>query len=292
MKDFIKKQQLTFWIGLILISTVTSCTKEYSAENDRLNPGVAISLQNERYGTGARQVADVYLPANRSTSTRVLVMLHGGSWAQGDKTDINAYIALIRTQLPEVAIINMNYTLANGTAQTQFPAQMNDIKLVLDYVGTQATLWNVGNSIGVAGISAGGHLALLYSYAYDVPKRIKAVVSIVGPTNFSDPIYAFSPIFQIVAKNFLGKSWIEDPNLHRSASPALLVTATAPPTFMAYGTIDPIVPITNAFTLRASLVAAGVTHTYLEYPNEAHELSQAAITDLLPRLVSFLRVNL
>jgi acetyl esterase/lipase len=292
MKSFFKNHQQTFWIGLILVSAISGCTKEYSAEDGGLNPSIALTLQDERYGTGARQVADVYLPPNRNSSTKVLVMLHGGSWAQGDKADIIPYITVIRAQMPDVAIVNMNYTLANGTPATQFPAQMNDIKQLVDYIANQASIWNVGTSIGITGISAGGHLGLLYSYAYDNPKRVKAVVSIVGPTDFSDPLYTSSPLFQVVAKNFLGKAWSEDANLHRSASPALRVTATSPPTFMAYGTIDAIVPITNAFTLRASLVAAGVTHTYLEYPNNGHELSPAAITDLLPRSVAFLRVHL
>lgn len=280
-----------FWVGLAMM-VLAGCAKEYSAEDNGLNPSIAIALQDQRYGNGTRQFADVYLPANRNNSTKVLIMLHGGSWAEGDKTDINGYIALIRSQLPEVAIVNINYTLANGTAATQFPTQMTDIDQVVDFINNQAAIWNTGTNIGIAGVSAGGHLGLLYAYAYDTGNQIRTVVSIVGPTDFSDPAYTSSPLFQIVAKNFLGKTWSEDPDLHRTASPALQVNATVPPTFMAYGTIDAIVPISNAFTLRTNLVNAGVTHTYLEYPNEGHELSQAAITDLLPRVAAFLRVHL
>ncbi len=292
MTKFLKMSKRAFWIGLVMIFTVTGCSKEYSAEDNGLSPNIAVTLENQRYGNGARQVADVYLPANRNNSTKVLIMLHGGSWTEGDKTDINGYIALLRAQLPEVAIVNMNYTLANGTPATQFPAQMNDIGLIVDFITNQSGIWNVGPNVGIVGVSAGAHLGLLYSYSYDNANRIRTVVSIVGPTDFSDPTYTSSPLFQIVANNFLGKTWSEDPNLHRTASPALQVSATVPPTFMAYGTNDTFVPISNAFTLRTNLVNAGVTHTYLEYPNEGHELSPAAVTDLLPRVVAFLRIHL
>ena len=274
---------------LIVIWSATGCKKDTPAAEDEFNPAIAKTLLDETYGDGARQSADVYLPANRGNATPVVIMLHGGSWMEGNKSDLNDVINIIRAQWPEAAIINMNYKLANGTAPNYHPAQMNDIAQLITYLGQRRSLWQIGDKITIAGVSAGGHLGLLYSYAYNTGNQVKAVVSIVGPTDFSDPFYTTNLLFQIVATNLLGKTWTQDPDLHRSVSPALRVSATSPPTFMAYGGQDPIVPLSNATTLRNRLQANGIAHTYVEYPAEGHEFSPATISDLTPRVIQFLK---
>jgi acetyl esterase/lipase len=279
---------------IILLFSLGGCSKELSDSDNvnDFNPAVAKTMLNEAYGAGARQVADIYLPANRSTVTNVIIMLHGGSWAEGSKSDLTSVINTFRLQWPEAAVINMNYTLANNTTSTYHPAQMNDIKLLLDYIAVNRSKWKIGESTGLVGVSAGGHLALLYAYAYDNTKSIKAVGSIVGPTDFSDPLYTSNIIFQAVAANLLGKTWSQDPDLHRSVSPALRVTATSPPTFLAYGALDPVVPLSNATTLRNNLTANGVTHTYVEYATEGHEFTETTIQDVIPKVTTFLRTHL
>ncbi len=277
---------------VFLILLLTGCAKELSNEDMTLNPARSLKLENERYGTATRQVADIYLPANRNANTKILIILHGGSWGQGDKTDINTYIDTIRDQWPELAIVNMNYRLANGTPANAHPAQMEDIEDLITYIKSKRNTWIIGDEYGISGVSAGGHLALLFSYAFDFGDDINVVASIVGPTDFSDPLYTSSPLFQVVAANLLGSTWAQSPELHRSVSPALLVTPAVPPTFMAYGLLDQVVPISNATTLRGNLIAENVTHTYIEYQNEEHELSETAVADLIPKLISFLKVHL
>jgi dipeptidyl aminopeptidase/acylaminoacyl peptidase len=169
---------------------------------------------------------------------------------------------------------------------------MNDISRLLEYLDEKRSLWKLGNKTAITGVSAGAHLGMLYAYGYNTGNKVKAIVSVVGPADFSDPLYVSSPIFQLVATSLLGKSWIEDANLHRSASPALRVSATSPPTFMAYGALDQLVPLSNAATLRSRLQANNITHTYVEYPAEGHEFTNTAINDLVPRVISFLKTNL
>lgn len=279
-------------ISLALILVLASCNKEIGGEGNEYDPAVSKTLKDEAYGAGAPQKADIYLPANRGATTPLLVFLHGGSWAEGNKSDLDEVMTLIRAQWPEAALVNMNYTLANNTAATLHPAQMNDIGKLLEYIESKKTLWQVGGKWAITGVSAGAHLGLLYSYAYNTGSKVKAVVSVVGPTDFSDPFYTTNPIFQAVATNYLGKSWLQDPDLHRSVSPALKVTTAAPPTFMAYGALDALVPLSNATTLRNKLQTLGITHTYIEYPTEGHEFSPAAINNLVPQVVNFLKTNL
>ncbi len=277
---------------LAIVFLFAGCSKDSSAEFDEFDPSKAKTLLNESYGTKERQKADVYLPAGRTVNTPVVVLIHGGSWTEGQKEDLNEVVNLIKAQWPETTIININYTLADHTAPNYHPAQMNDIGRLLEYLDEKRGLWKIGPKTAITGVSAGAHLGMLYAYGYNTGNKVKAVVSVVGPADFSDPFYTGSPIFQLVASSLLGKTWTEDANLHRSASPALKVSATSPPTFMAYGGLDMLVPLSNAATLRNRLQSNNVTHTYVEYPAEGHEFSPAAINDLIPKVISFLKASL
>lgn len=268
------------------------CSKDSPLAVDEYDPSKAKTILNDAYGTRERQKADVYLPAGRNTNTPVIVLLHGGSWTEGSKEDLAEVVNLIKVKWPEAALININYTLADNSIPNYHPAQMNDIARLLEYLDEKRSLWKLGTKTAITGVSAGAHLGMLYSYGYNTGNKVKAVVSVVGPADFSDPYYVSSPLFQLVATSLLGKTWAEDANLHRSASPALKVTATSPPTFMAYGGLDPLVPLSNAATLRSRLQSNNVTHTYVEYPTEGHEFSNTAINDLVPKVISFLKSNL
>jgi|688.fasta_scaffold15427_12 acetyl esterase/lipase len=278
---------------LAIIVLFMGCSKDSPiVVADEYDPSKAKTLLNAPYGTKERQKADVYLPAGRNSNTPIIILLHGGSWTEGNKEDLNEVVNLIKAQWPAAALININYTLATNSTPNYHPAQMNDISRLLEYLDEKRSLWKLGNKTAITGVSAGAHLGMLYAYGYNTGNKVKAIVSVVGPADFSDPLYVSSPIFQLVATSLLGKSWIEDANLHRSASPALRVSATSPPTFMAYGALDQLVPLSNAATLRSRLQANNITHTYVEYPAEGHEFTNTAINDLVPRVISFLKTNL
>lgn len=287
-----KQKQFTPTLLLAMIILFIGCSKDSAIVVDEYDPSMAKTLLNETYGAKERQKADVYLPAGRNTNTPVIVLLHGGSWTEGKKEDLNDVVNLIRNQWPAAAVININYTLATNSIPNYHPAQMNDIARLLEYLDEKRSLWKLGTKTAITGVSAGAHLGLLYAYGYNTGNKVRAVVSVVGPADFSDPFYTNSPIFQLVATSLLGKSWTEDANLHRSASPALKVSATSPPTFMAYGGLDPLVPLSNAATLRNRLQTNNITHTYVEYPSEGHEFTPAAINDLIPKVIGFLKANL
>ena len=264
------------------------CSKKDSISTDPFDAKKALTLRNEKYGTGARNIADVYLPANRSvTATKCLIFVHGGSWISGDKSDLAGIVPLLQQALPDVAIININYTLADGNPANAHPAQMNDITTLLAYVESKATLWNVKQHFSLVGVSAGGHLSLLYAYSFNSNKQIKFVGSVVGPTNITDNFYTSNLLFQSIFISYLGKSYAEAPDLHRKLSPALAVTNTAPPTYMAYGAIDPLVPVSNPNLLKEKLMALSIPYFYDLYPNEQHEFSNTAVANTVASLARF-----
>src|SRR5436190_20202373 len=91
---------------LTVIVTLASCKKEDAVL-------AAQNQANVAYGTDAAQKMDIYLPAGRSgSSTKVIILIHGGGWSTGDKADFNSYVDTLKRRLPGYAIFNINYRLA------------------------------------------------------------------------------------------------------------------------------------------------------------------------------------
>jgi acetyl esterase/lipase len=266
---------------------VASCSKKDSAPADPFDPSKSIIIKNQAYGSNALQKADIYLPANRSSATKTMVLIHGGFWSAGDKAEMDTLIKPLQIEDPSLAIININYRLADGNAANQFPVQMEDFSKLLDYLDSNASKWHIGKHYALTGISAGGHLALMYAYKYDLAKRVKVIASVLGPTNLADPYYTNNLLFQQIVTPFIGKPWSQDSTAHKNASPVGAITSSAPATFMAYGGADQLVPVSNPDLLKEKLVSLGVPYTYYLYPNEAHELSVTAILIIINKLHVF-----
>jgi acetyl esterase/lipase len=285
-----RRSFIIFSLGFLFI--LSACSKKDNGLQDPFNPAIAKQLKDEAYGTDPLQKVDVYLPANRSSVTKTMVFIHGGFWTSGDKSDMDSLLSPIQTIDPSLAIINMNYRLANGTGTNQHPAQMNDLKMLLDYIDAHAADWHIGNRYALTGVSSGAHIALLYAYAFDTARRVKVVASVLGPTNFADPYYTGNALFQQLAASLLGKTWLEDSALYKRVSPVYAITANAPPTFMAYGGSDPLVPVSNPDALKEKLLALGIQYQYFLYPPETHDLSRPAIADIMLKMTLFFKAHL
>jgi acetyl esterase/lipase len=114
-----------------LIFLLTSCQKENDTGPITLTEQTQL---NVAYGTDAAQKMDVYLPASRTVSnTKVIIVIHGGGWNQGDKSDFTAYVDTLKHRLPGYAIFNINYRLSTGVINL-FPTQENDTKAALEFI--------------------------------------------------------------------------------------------------------------------------------------------------------------
>jgi acetyl esterase/lipase len=112
------------------------------------------------YGPAAGDnTLDVYSPtsavARRATSLPAVVLVHGGSWIRGDRTDL-AGPAVQFARAGYVAV-SVNYRLATRAA---WPAQRDDVRAALEWVRAHARSLRVDTSrIVVVGSSAGGEIA-------------------------------------------------------------------------------------------------------------------------------------
>jgi acetyl esterase/lipase len=199
---------------------------------------------------------------------------------------MNAFKDFIRIEHPDVAIVNLNYRLANDENKP-YPMQIDDITGVINYLKDNKVHYTISDDFGFIGVSAGAHLSLLWSYAFDTHNNAKMVCSIVGPTNFTDPAYLNSTDTQIrELLDLYGENatiaFLEE------VSPYHQVTASAPPTILFYGGQDPLVPTTQGIDMSDRLETLGVTHEFTLYPNEGHVWVGSNLLDTGNKLKAFI----
>lgn len=92
-----------------------------------------VILENVSYGTHERNKMDILLPSGRNPSkTKILVLIHGGGWIGGDKSDFDVLLNTenlenLKKEFPDIAVFTLNYRLATSNAN-QYPAAEQDIK--------------------------------------------------------------------------------------------------------------------------------------------------------------------
>jgi len=150
---------------LVLVIVLFGCSDE---EQQPLVQGefVAASEQIDiSYGTDPLQTYDLYLPANRSTTeTDVIILVHGGSWTGGDKDDVFGIVELLQETMPGYAIANINYRLTIDP-DALFVDHIADVESVVLDIANRNEEFGVSQDMAMAGVSAGGHMTLLYAYA-------------------------------------------------------------------------------------------------------------------------------
>lgn len=254
-------------LGLLLIFFV-ACKKKTSQPEPVYEVNQEYNLQNISYGNDNQQKMDIYLPANRTAATtKVFVLIHGGAWSAGDKSDFTYMMNSLKTYYPNHAIINLNYRLASQTSPA-YPKQINDIQAALAEIGLAK--YNVSQQFFLFGNSAGGHLSLLYAYGFDSNHRVKGICNTVGPADFTDPNYLNNPSYSYYYPVLVGQSNPIPMSLIRQVSPACRVTSSAPPTLSFYGDQDPLVPATQMGRLHDSLNAHGVYNEATMYQGAGH----------------------
>ena len=146
----------------LFLTLYVGCSKDNPEEEIIVDPDEEIIVEpdvveayealNVSYGSDPKQVFDIYLPENRTNTTKILILVHGGSWIGGDKEDMNSTKAFISALHPNVGIINMNYTLASF-GNPPIPLQTEDISAVVDYVSMNKSSLIVSDDIGFIGIT-------------------------------------------------------------------------------------------------------------------------------------------
>ncbi len=278
--------KVTKILYLCAIILFISCSEDDNVEEIIIVE--ATQFLNESFGNELNQGYDIYLPEGRTIQTPTVILVHGGSWSGGDKSDMNLLVTLLLNSWSDYAIVNTNYRLTTENTN-QHPAQLNDLSALISQLDSKKNTYQISDNYFFIGISAGGHLSLLYTYLNDTNHKVKAVCSIVGPTDFSDPAYTdqLNEEFQSIATQFLGDTYENNPDLYINASPIAHIDALDVPTILFYGGKDNLIPVSQPIRLKDKLTASNIPVSYTLYPDSGHDLLGADFVDISNKIKLF-----
>jgi arylformamidase len=130
----------------------------FGAGNPPLPPGAHVE-RDLPYGTDPAQCLDVYLPAGPPTGA-IIVVVHGGAWAIGDKANSAVVAAKVGHWLPAgIVVVSVNYRLLPVAGPL---LQAGDVGRAIAFVQKRAASWQADSTrLVVLGHSTGAHLAAL-----------------------------------------------------------------------------------------------------------------------------------
>ena len=217
--------------------------------------------ENLSYGPNQSNNYTLYWPAGlNGDAASLMLFIHGGAWMGGDKKDIE--YACRRYAKQGYVTATMNYSLLSSDSPDVTVHTMTDeidecIRAIQTYCKERGVTLR---AMMLSGQSAGGHLAMLYSYTYDSVIPIAFIAIQVGPTDLD---------------YLLGSAADADHEYLRDCSPLNHVTATSPPAILAYGAQDGLITLEHPRRLKERYDSLGLQYEYIEFPNSGHALGHA-----------------
>jgi acetyl esterase len=216
-----------------------------------------------------------------------IVVVHGGSWSRGDKSDIAWRSVCQWFASAGYVAFSVDYRLAPVHA---FPAAIDDIQAAVAWLrgDEQVERFHLDPSrIGAFGGSAGGNLVALLgtlgSGDLTTGSRVAAVAELSGPTDLTG--LAVTDDFVPVQRAYLGCGTEDDCPAAIAASPFYTIDPSDPPFFVAHSTVEKI-PIGQAEIFVAGLRAAGVPTEYVTVEGALHSIAMLD-ADLKQRIIEF-----
>ena len=215
---------------------------------------------------------DIFRKKDHSGFVPTLIFIHGGSWKYGEKEDYLFY--LIEFAKKGYVTATLSYRLSS---EAKFPAAVEDVTCGVQWIKQNGGDYGIDtNKVVVIGGSAGAHLAMMIGYtnAYETCGsigKVQGIVNIYGPVDLTTD-FALS---NSALTEFIGIDYAQNPTLFQDASPLSYISGDDPPTITFHGTIDKIVPISQADTLDQRLKRLGVSHEYHRLKGWPHTMDLA-----------------
>jgi acetyl esterase/lipase len=221
-----------------------------------------ISLDIPYANLSTSQKLDIYLPVSGKGPFPVILHIHGGAFAFGDKSDNQVDPFLVGLERG-YAVVSVNYRLSG---EALFPAGLLDIKAAIRWLKANQTHYNLdGTKIAACGGSAGGYYTAMVCVTGKIEEyedaslgnieyssNVMAAVDWFGPTDFllmdkqldesgfgpCDHSEADSP-----ESRLLGTRITEIPKVVKWANPMTYIHDDIPPILIQHGRMDNIVPV-------------------------------------------------
>jgi acetyl esterase/lipase len=272
------------FVGLILFAL--PCATQITSQTTE--PQFTV-VSDVHYCTGGGRplLMDVFIPKHRSqVPTPAVLWIHGGGWDQGDKNGHSGAAFLANGGF---VAATLTYRLSGDSP---FPAAIEDCKCAIRFLRANATKYGIDpDRIGVAGSSAGGHLAELVATTdqsagldgdggwQNMSSKVQAAASYFG---VSDLTMQFpGDTGQVIVKFFRGTEK-EKPELYRKASPIFYVTKDDPPLLLVHGEKDDGVPFDQSVRMADAYRRIGLTIEFIAVKNAGHDFQHIGDAPISP----------
>jgi len=243
-----------------------------TGERVSIEEGVVIARGGER-----DLRVDVYTPPPGTANSIGVLLVHGGSWRGGDRSQLRGYgILLGRVGYTSVAC---EYRLSG---EAKWPAQLHDVKAAIRWFRSNSERLDVDASrIAVLGASAGGHLALMVAATADDARfegdgvnagagaEIAACIAIYPPALLTGPADTEGAVGGLLGDHANDADYA-------SARPLTYVRGDWPPTLLVHGNRDALVPVAESLEVHAELSAAGSPVELHVFDGQPHAFDAAS----------------
>ncbi|MGW9113314.1 alpha/beta hydrolase [Microbacterium sp. NPDC055683] len=258
--------------------------------------GSGIATENDiayREVEGDRLQMNACLPAQSEQTAPAVLLLHGGGFTQGARTDESVAGLCVWLAESGYAAFSASYRLA---PEHIFPAQVDDVAAAVAFLRDPETAERFAidpTAIGVLGSSAGAILALETATtgegALDAGSRVRAAVALSGVADMRPQAASLGEPTEQSAQiilDYLGCTELASCD-GTAASAIASVDPSDPAVFLA-GSTREIVPVEQSQAMADALTAADVPNELHVAPGEAHG---AALMDgdMRTSVLSFLR---
>ena len=198
-----------------------------------------------------------------------LVVVHGGSWKRGDKSEIAAMNNYFANAGYQVATID--YRLA---PKFHSPAPQEDVHAAMAWLRDHASELKIDtNNFVLMGRSAGAQIVLTTAYTGH-ENGVKGVAAFYGPNDmlwsYDHPDNPWIMDSRMVQRDFLGGSPQEVPDRYKAESPLFYVTPQTTPTLLVHGMLDAHVYYLQSVRLAQKLDENHVKNLLLTIPWATH----------------------
>ncbi len=234
------------------------------------------------YGNLPAQTLSVCLPSDQSTGRPGVLLIHGGGWVGGDKTNLQGRCEAFAKN--GIVSVTINYRLADSSKpSTRWPAQLDDAMAALQWtIDHSGELGLNPGHICVYGESAGGHIALWLGIS---DKRVAGVIDAFGPTDLGR--------LGKQVENVLNALVGDASNFHdlRTASPLWSIGPDLPPTLIIQGEKDTLITPDQSVMLYDAMKNQGDSVNMIKYQG-GHawaDLKPEALDEIVARTISFIK---
>ncbi|MDD4082847.1 MAG: prolyl oligopeptidase family serine peptidase [Sphaerochaetaceae bacterium] len=286
---------LTFLLVIISFFLFTSCitiTESILQVYDTFHASEYQTFKDITYGDDKNQNLDIYLPnGNTNEEMNLIVLVHGGSWISGDKSDFGYFAQWIMTNLENTTVSTINYRFLDDNVD--FNDILEDVNSAVKKTVEFAENKNLKiKNMAMGGSSSGGQISLMYCYtkANQAPLPIKFCLALSSPSNLEDSFFLdvlykknfyglnlfnlqekrFEIVENLLDEDNVGDAIVKFPKI----SPVNYIKPESVPTIVAHGEKDNVVPSSNSLYLVEVLFENEISYDFKIFKGVKHHLRE------------------